>query len=85
MPCSFCVNIFFDRKPCKTEINPIPIGSSDRDILNIIKQKLYSELRRECPCMECIVKIMCDEQRHCCLPWVSKIKIINKDYQSGAI
>ncbi len=64
MPCKFCIHVYSE-KPCLTHLNykKEPDKFSEFSEYWII---YYERIRNKCPCIDCLVKIVCLEGRHNC-------------------
>jgi hypothetical protein len=78
MPCKIC-DLVYENRPC----SGIPYNGKKGDMFytheperyilkSLTKETFetrYYRLRDECPCKDCLVKMMCEQGRLQCSPW----------------
>jgi hypothetical protein len=79
MPCQGCINVFYV-KPCESiegKIEPSGIKNIKERTFFVSKRgkkskvidfvsSFYTESYKDCPCRECLVKIVCDYSKYKC-------------------
>ena len=80
MPCPFCESIYL-MKPCESNIAII----IDKEC-EIFNKKfvlgMFDILREACPCIECIVKVMCLPKRLNCPDYIKFLQYIEDSKQA---
>ncbi len=78
MPCRLCLLEFY-HKPCSSHDPPkwFISGMTIRD--SIFWSKYYREISKRCPCMDCLVKTVCGEERGDCEIYESFLDFITNN------
>ena len=76
MPCKLCDQIY-DGKPC----NKGRVKFKDTSIANINKiylENMFETLSEACPCVECLVRVVCLKNRLECESYLTLLTLVNK-------
>ena len=76
MPCKMCELVYVG-KPCKEK----RLEFKDKFVATFNKfyvKATFKTLRKTCPCMECLVKVVCFKDRFNCDSYVTLLALVNK-------
>jgi hypothetical protein len=77
MPCKMCEDLYIG-KPCRNE-GKIEFNNKSVDNFNKFYVKtMFKILRKHCPCMECLVKVVCLKYRLDCELYITLLASANK-------